>query len=99
LAHVSRTARAEDDLIKIWLYIAQHNPNSADMLLDKIDAACELLAEYPGTGSARVDLAPELRYFAVGRYLILYREVSSGIEVVRVAHGARHLPDLFPDSF
>jgi hypothetical protein len=31
---------------------------------------------------------------AVGRYLILYRIIPDGVEIVRVAHGARYLPDL-----
>jgi len=30
----------------------------------------------------------------VGRYLILYRILSEAVEIVRVVHGARHLPDL-----
>ncbi|MFM6138177.1 MAG: type II toxin-antitoxin system RelE/ParE family toxin [Cuspidothrix sp.] len=36
-----------------------------------------------------------MRYFPVGNYLILYREIKDGIEIVRVVHGARHLPDVF----
>ncbi len=46
-------------------------------------------------GPARPDLAPGLHYFVVGRYLVLYRALRDGIEVVRVVHGARYLPDLF----
>lgn len=94
MAKFTRTARAEDDLIEIWLYIAQDNREAADTLLDKIDRACAQLAEHPALGPARPDLAPELRYSTVGRYLILYREIAGGIEVVRIVHGARHLPDL-----
>jgi toxin ParE1/3/4 len=94
LARFRRTARAEDDLIEIWLYIARDNQKRADTLLDKIDQACALLAAHPAIGPARPDLAPELRYSTVGRYLILYREIAGGIEVVRIVHGARHLPDL-----
>ena len=45
-------------------------------------------------GPARPDIAANLRYSIVGRYLILYREIRGGVEVVRVVHGARHLPDL-----
>lgn len=94
MAHFKRTALAEDDLIDIWTYIAQDNPSAADALLDRIDLACQRLAEHPGMGPARPDLAPALRYFVVGRYLILYREMPGGVEIVRVVHGARHLPDL-----
>jgi ParE toxin of type II toxin-antitoxin system, parDE/NAD(P)-binding Rossmann-like domain len=47
LARFTRTARAEEDLIEIWLYVAEHNPNAADRLLDKISLVCERLAEHP----------------------------------------------------
>ena len=89
-----RTARAEEDLIEIWLYIAGDNPGAADKLLDRIEATFGLLAENPALGPARPDLAPMLRYFVVRNYLILYRQIDDGVEIVRVVHGARHLPDV-----
>lgn len=95
MARFTRSAAAEDDLIDIWRYIAHDNPVAADSLLDKIDEACDYLAKYPDMGPARPDLAPELRYFVVGRYLILYRQISDCVEIVRIVHGARYLPDLF----
>ena len=54
-----------------------------------------MLAKNPGIGQSRPDISPELRYFPVGNYLILYREIKDGIEIVRVVHGARYLPDVF----
>ncbi|NET00223.1 MAG: type II toxin-antitoxin system RelE/ParE family toxin [Sphaerospermopsis sp. SIO1G1] len=90
-----RTAQAEEDLIEIWLYIATDNSQVvADRIIDQIDAKCQILAKNPGIGQARPDIAPELRYFPVGSYLILYREITNGIEVVRVVHGARNLPNI-----
>ncbi|WP_373526622.1 type II toxin-antitoxin system RelE/ParE family toxin [Nostoc sp.] len=89
-----RTAKAEEDLIEIWIYIAADNLTAADRLLNQIDTKCQMLADNPELGQARSDIAPGLRYFPVGRYLILYRNISEGIEVVRVVHGARHLPDI-----
>jgi toxin ParE1/3/4 len=94
VAHFILTARAEDDLSEIWLYIARDNPVAADRLLDTIDLTCAQLAENPKLEPVRADIAADLRYSIVGRYLILYREIVAGIEVVRVVHGARHLPDL-----
>ncbi len=41
---------------------------------------------------------PRASYFPVGSYLILYREITGGVEIVRVVHGARDLPDLFETS-
>jgi toxin ParE1/3/4 len=91
---LQRTAQAETDLIQIWAYIARDNPPAADQLLDLLDAKSLLLARNPMLGMARDDLAKSLRYFPVGRYLILYRIISGGIEVVRVVHGMRRLLNL-----
>ena len=54
-----------------------------------------ILAENPKLGAARPDIAPEVRYLTVGNYLILYRELSNSVEIVRVLHGARNLEAIF----
>jgi toxin ParE1/3/4 len=95
---IRRTAQAEEDLIDLWLYIAQDNPSAADRLLDEIEDKFVLLAAHPRLGPARPDIAPECRYFPVGRYLILYRLIPDGIEVIRVVQGSRRLEDLFPSA-
>jgi toxin ParE1/3/4 len=89
-----RTAQAEDDLLALWCYIAAENPQAADRQLDRIEAGFRMLADHPDIGAARPDLAPGFRYYVVGSYLVLYRAVADGIEIVRVVHGARYLPDL-----
>jgi toxin ParE1/3/4 len=48
-------------------------------------------------GRLRGDLLPDLRGFVVGRYLIFYRPIEDGIEVVRVFHGARNVEALLKD--
>jgi len=95
LARLIRTAAAEDDLVDIWLYIATDSPGAADRLLDRIDEACHLLASAPASAPGAEDLAPTLRHFVVGRYLVLYREITGSAEIVRVVRGARNLPDVF----
>jgi toxin ParE1/3/4 len=90
-----RTAQAEEDLIEIWIYIAQDNPGAADRVLDDIEERFHALADNPLMGRLRPDIAPELRYFSAGKYLILYRTVPDGVQIVRVIHGARDLPHLF----
>ena len=92
---VQRTAQADEDLIDIWVYIAQDNSAAADHLLDEFEKKFALLAGQPRLGAARSDIAPGLRHFPAGNYLILYRETDDGIEVVRVVHGARRLSHLF----
>ena len=95
MSQCSFLRRAEDDLIEIWLYIAEDNQSAATRILQSIHEKCQLLAKNSKLGPARPDIAPGLRYFVVGSYLILYRETSCGIEVVRVLHGARNLNALF----
>jgi toxin ParE1/3/4 len=48
----------------------------------------------PNIGRARPELRPDLRSFPYGGYLILYRAVADGVEIVRVVHAARNLDDL-----
>lgn len=68
---VKRTAQAEEDLITLWLHLAKDNPFAADRLLDDLDRTVCLLAEQSLLGPARPDIAPELRYFPQGSYVIL----------------------------
>lgn len=86
---VQRTSRAELDLIEIWGHIAKDDLVAADRQLDRIEEACGMLAANPQGGSRREDLAPGLRFYPVGNYLIFYTPDESRIMLVRVLHGAR----------
>jgi len=95
MATVHRSSRAENDLLEIWGHIAKDDPLAADRQLDRIDAACEMLAENPEGGPRRDDLAPGLRFYPVGNYLIFYTSGEDGITLARVLHGARDYPQEF----
>lgn len=86
--------RRKDDLIAIWITIAQDNPTAADRMLDSLDDSSRRPADNPGLGPRRDDLLLGLRYLPVGSYLILYRETEDGIEAVRDLHGRRNLPEI-----
>ena len=45
-------------------------------------------------GRARPELRADLRSLPFGAYLILYRVVEDGVEIIRVVHAARNLDDL-----
>jgi toxin ParE1/3/4 len=87
--------RAERDLNLIGDYIRQHDLAAAERWVDLIEAKCRSLAEQPGLGRLRTDLLQDLRSLVVGNYIIFYRPVEGGIEVVRVLHGRRDLGALF----
>lgn len=92
-AHQSPEAR--DDLLHLWLRIAQDNPEAADRQIARIEEAADRLAGFPELGRLRPELAPDLRSLAVGNYVIFHRAIPDGIEIVRVLHGAQDLPPLF----
>jgi toxin ParE1/3/4 len=95
MASYRLTSKAEEDLLDIWSYIAESSPASATKFIRTFHHHFALLAENTQIGQARPDIAPALRYFPVKRYLILYRQMPDGIEVVRVVHGSRDLGALF----
>lgn len=89
------SAAARSDLDDIWLYIAPDNIEAADRLINAIVLRFPKLAATPQLGRQRSELSAQLRSFPVGCYIIFYRPMADGIEVVRVLHGARDLPPLF----
>jgi len=89
MAIVRRTSKAAHDLVDVGEFVAAHDLRAADRLLNRIDVTCRLLSGQPELGILREDLAPNLRFSPVGNYLIFYRPIAEGIEVIRVLHGAR----------
>lgn len=86
---------ADNDLVDIWLYIANDSPNNADRFLDRMREKFCSLAEAPQIGTRRDELRTGLRSQPVGTYLIFYFPLDDGIEIVRVLHGARDIGSLF----
>jgi toxin ParE1/3/4 len=82
------SAQAEADIQEIAAYIALDNFGAALSWLDIVDQKADRLGQMPKSG-VKVDARPGLRLFPFGNYLMLYRETETGIEVVRVVHGAR----------
>ena len=94
MTRIVRSPRAAEDLIELWTYIAVDDPAAADRMLDLIEEKLGMLAANPALGPARPDIAREVRLFPVRRYVILYRVLPDGIEVVRVVHGMWRLGGL-----
>ena len=90
----SKRPRAETDFVEIWQFIGRDDPRAADRQLDRIEAQCQLLASNPRLGRLRPEIAQDARAWVVGRYLILYRAVDDGVEIVRVVHGARDMEQI-----
>lgn len=54
-----------------------------------------MLANNPLIGRERPEFRPDLRSYGVGSYIIFYRQIAAGIEIMRVVHGARDLDAIF----
>jgi len=92
---VRRTASSRTDYRAIWDYVAQDNPDAADRLLRTFDAKVNFLSDFPHAGRRRPELRPRLRSFSVGKYIIFYRPIRGGMELIRVLHGARDVRRAF----
>ena len=92
------TPAAKEDLLAIWQYIARDNPAAADAVIDDLLDSSECLAAFPSLGPDRPDLAPNVRYFPRGSYLIIYRAEPHGVEVLRYVRAERDLFDALSDT-
>lgn len=90
-----RKPQARLDLLEIWQFIADDNVTAADRFLDRIEHALTMLRDNPLAGRARPELAAELRSFPVGNYVLFYRPLPDGIELIRALNGYK---DIQPDD-
>lgn len=96
MPRIVRTIPAREDLLQIWLYVAQHNERAADRLIDKFERTLRMLARHPLMGEAAPHYRPGLRRFTVGNYVLYYEPIPSGVRLVRALHGARKIDELLP---
>jgi len=92
---IIKRPRARSDLSEIWNYIAEGNETLADAFVGLIDQKFHGLAGHPNLGRSRNELEEGLRSFPVGMYIIFYRVIPAGVEIVRVLHGSRDLNAIF----
>lgn len=91
MARVTRRPLAAADILDIWGHIAEDSVDQADRWVDGLDGKLRLIATQPQMGRSRRELAPDLRSFPFGRYVIFYAPLADGIDVVRVLHSARDI--------
>ncbi len=74
-------------------FIAQDDASAARVVVERVLAAVAMLAEQPGLG--RPGRVPETRELIVAktRYLVPYRVRGGTVEVLRVFHTSRRLPN------
>lgn len=91
------TGKARQDLDEINDFIAVDDPQAADRFLDAFSRKSQMLVQFPEMGRRWDDIRPPLRSFPLGKYLIFYRLIDEGIEIVRVLSGYRDFEAIFPE--
>ncbi|HEY9852847.1 MAG TPA: type II toxin-antitoxin system RelE/ParE family toxin [Leptolyngbyaceae cyanobacterium] len=95
MATIIKRPLAEQDLLDIWEFIAEDSLDRADEFLDRLEGKLQTLALNPGMGRRREELLTGLRSFPSDNYIIFYREIEGGIDVIRILHGSRDFEEIF----
>jgi toxin ParE1/3/4 len=97
MTEINKRSIVIKDLIEHATYIGQNNLEVAEQFLVAADETFKLLGKMPGMGKLSQFSHPRLanirQYQIKGfkSYLIFYRSVETGIEILRVLHGMRDL--------
>jgi toxin ParE1/3/4 len=96
--------QARLDVVELATYIGRDNVAAANRFLDACETTFEFLSESPQIGTiyrtknARLAALRVFRVRGFPNHLTFYLERASGIEIVRVVHGARDLETLLLDE-
>jgi toxin ParE1/3/4 len=95
---VAKSQQAAWDVLEIAEYLArQSSLAAANRFVNAAQRTMERLARMPGIGNRWEDDDPELANVRVcpisryRKYLVFYRPIEGGIEVLRILHGARDI--------
>ncbi len=86
---------ASQDLDEIFYYFANHNVGVGERFVIAFENKYEKLLQFPNMGKSYQDIEPSLRGILLDNYIILYRLIDNGFEIVRVVSGYRNLEYFF----
>ena len=95
MAKVHYSSLAAKDLYDNAEYIARDKPDAAFRWIEAIEETCELLATNPEMGERRnIRNLGHCRSVTCGKYVIFFRGVADGVEIIRVVRGERDIAQL-----
>jgi toxin ParE1/3/4 len=89
---------ASKDLDEIIDYFVSLNLEAGERFVNAFEQKCKNLVNFPNMGRSYAEIEPTLRGVLLDKYIILYRLIEDGIEIVRVVSGYRDLESLFSDN-
>ena len=89
------TVEASRDLEEISNYFLEKSREAGDRFVKKFNQKCQYLIRFPDLGRSYAQLSPDLRGVSLMGYIIFYRVLEEGIEIVRVLSGYQNLEEVF----
>ena len=101
MARLIERPKARQELEEIAVYIGMRRRSAIKRFLAAARKTYDTLAAMPEIGAlwnAEDPKFQELRYFSIPRYpnyVVFYRPLPDGVEILHILHGARDIPMLF----
>ncbi len=89
---------ASQDLNEIADYFAEINIETGEQFFKAFNWKCQQLVTFPNSGKSYTAIRFGLRGLSLEGYIIFYRILDDGIEILRVVSGRRDFPSLFEES-
>ncbi|BAZ25974.1 hypothetical protein NIES4073_68800 [Kalymmatonema gypsitolerans NIES-4073] len=89
---------ASRDLDEIADYFAENSLEAGERFFRDFARKCQQLVTFPNSGKSYAEIRPDLRGLSLEGYIIFYRVLDDGIEILRVVSGRRNFPSLFEES-
>ena len=95
MAVLKETPLAKRDLDEVIQQIAIDNADAADRFFDRLYELYQRLSVHDEMGRMRREFGRDVRSFPFDQhYLIIYRAIEGGVEILLFLHGARDLEAL-----
>jgi toxin ParE1/3/4 len=91
---IRRSARAEQDLIEIWNFVAKENEAAADRVFDLLVAKSNLIGRNPAIGRLRHDIGGGVCSALAGSWGVYNRVHADHVEILRYLHTRRRIPEI-----
>jgi toxin ParE1/3/4 len=88
---------ASQDLNEIADYFAENNIEAGERFFQACNRKCQQLVVFPNSGKSYESIRSGLRGLSFEKYIIFYRILEDGIEILRVVSGRRDFPSIFEE--
>lgn len=89
---------ATHDLNEIADYFTTNNIEAGERFFQEFSRRCQQLVNFPNLGRTYIEIRPDLRGLALDGYVIFYRILDNGIEILRVVSGRRDMLSIFEEQ-